>query len=194
VVAGGSGNSAAGDNSFAAGTGARADHQGCFVWADTRDRLGVASTGDNQFVVRAQGIWLGTDSSVSVPVGVFLNTSTGAHLTAGGAWTNASDAALKQAFVPVDAAALLEALARLPVSTWSYRAEGDGVRHLGPTAQDFRAAFGLGADDRSITTVDAAGVALAAIQELERRTRRVDELSREVRELRRLVEDLRARR
>jgi endosialidase-like protein len=193
VVAGGSGSSAAGDNAFAAGTGARADHPGAFVWADATDRLGVASTADNQFVVRAQAVWLGTHSAVSVPAGVFLNTSTGAHLTAGGAWTNASDAALKQDFAPVDAAALLEAVARLPVASWSYRAEGPAVRHLGPTAQDFRAAFGLGADDRSITTVDAAGVALAAIQELERRTRQVEELSREVRELRRLLEEIRAR-
>ena len=39
-------------------------------------------------------------------------------------------------------------------------------RHLGPTAQDFRAAFGLGEDDTTISTVDEQGVALAAIQGL----------------------------
>jgi hypothetical protein len=33
-------------------------------------------------------------------------------------------------------------------------------------AQDFHAAFGLGADDKHIATVDADGVALAAIQGL----------------------------
>ena len=33
-------------------------------------------------------------------------------------------------------------------------------------AQDFAATFGLGSDDRSITTLDAEGVALAAIQGL----------------------------
>ena len=49
---------------------------------------------------------------------------------------------------------------------WSYRSEGDGVRHVGPVAQDSYAAFGLGGDDRSITTIDADGVALAAIQAL----------------------------
>jgi hypothetical protein len=36
-------------------------------------------------------------------------------------------------------------------------------------AQDFRQAFGVGEDDRHITTIDADGVALAAIQELSRR-------------------------
>jgi hypothetical protein len=37
---------------------------------------------------------------------------------------------------------------------------------MGPMAQDFRAAFGVGEDDRHISTVDAEGVALAAIQGL----------------------------
>ena len=40
------------------------------------------------------------------------------------------------------------------------------VQHLGPMAQDFSAAFGLGADDRHIAPLDAAGVSLAAIQAL----------------------------
>ncbi|MGP8240136.1 MAG: peptidase S74, partial [Limisphaerales bacterium] len=38
--------------------------------------------------------------------------------------------------------------------------------HLGPMAQDFYAAFSLGADDKHITTIDEGGVALAAIQGL----------------------------
>jgi hypothetical protein len=33
-------------------------------------------------------------------------------------------------------------------------------------AQDFRAAFGLGSDDRSIQVVDATGVSLAAVKGL----------------------------
>ena len=40
------------------------------------------------------------------------------------------------------------------------------IRHIGPMAQDFYAAFGVGPDDKHITTVDADGVALAAIQGL----------------------------
>ena len=190
AVAGGSGSSASGANSFAAGTNARADHAGAFVWADSQSRDPVASTADHQFVVRAGGgVWLGAGSTVDLPPGVFLGTSTGAHLSAGGTWTNASDAALKRDFQPVDGAAVLAAVARLPITSWRYRAEDS--RHLGPTAQDFRAAFGLGADARSIATVDADGVALAAIQELERRTRQVEALTREVRELREQMNALR---
>ncbi len=55
---------------------------------------------------------------------------------------------------------------RLPISKWSYKVEDGSVRHIGPMAQDFAAAFGLGSDDRSIGTVDADGVALAAMQAL----------------------------
>jgi photosystem II stability/assembly factor-like uncharacterized protein len=90
----------------------------------------------------------------------------GARLTAGGAWTNASDRTLKSGFTPVDTGAILAKVAALPLAEWSYKKEGNSVRHLGPMAQDFAAAFRLGSDDKSIATVDESGVALAAIQGL----------------------------
>lgn len=53
------------------------------------------------------------------------------------------------------------------MTTWQYKMEtGTTVRHLGPMAQDFHAAFKLGANDTSIATLDEAGVALATIQGL----------------------------
>lgn len=75
---------------------------------------------------------------------------------------------LKTAFQDVSGAEVLRRLSAVPVSTWSYKAEGEGVRHMGPVAQDFAAAFHLGNDDKHITTIDEGGVALAAIQELYR--------------------------
>jgi len=66
----------------------------------------------------------------------------------------------------VDGHAILERLASLPISTWNYKTQADSVRHLGPMAQDFRAAFGLGEDEKHISNVDSEGVALAAIQAL----------------------------
>ena len=42
---------------------------------------------------------------------------------------------------------------------------------MGPTAQDFRAAFGLGDFPLRINTVDADGVALAGVKALDARTR-----------------------
>ncbi len=95
-----------------------------------------------------------------------LHMASGAYVTTGGVWTNASSRALKADFAAVDRAALLQTLATLPIATWSYRAEGSGVRHLGPTAEDFYAAFGLGDGGAAIGTVDADGVALAAAQAL----------------------------
>ena len=60
---------------------------------------------------------------------------------------------------------VLDKVAAMPISRWTYK-NSDGSTHLGPMSQDFRAAFNLGADDTSIATVDADGVALAAIQGL----------------------------
>ena len=103
---------------------------------------------------------------IDTPSNRFLHTSTGAWLTTGGIWTNNSDAASKESFTPVDGRDVLRRVAALPITAWSYRAEDPAVRHVGPMAQDFHAAFGLGADDKTIGTLDADGVALAAIQGL----------------------------
>jgi hypothetical protein len=102
-----------------------------------------------------------------------------------------SDRNLKTAIEPVNEDSVLERLMTLPVSTWSYRSEGTGVRHLGPMAQDFQAAFGLGASDRTILQVDGDGVALAAIQAL---SRKFDKLSADNAELRRRLGQLEAQR
>jgi hypothetical protein len=70
--------------------------------------------------------------------------------------------------VPADTAEILAKLSKLPISTWTYNNEADGLRHLGPMAQDFRASFGLGDDEHYYYPVDAHGVALASIQALDR--------------------------
>jgi hypothetical protein len=166
-IPGGRSNTASGLYSFASGRRAKAVHDGAFVWGASTD-ADVASTGANQFIVRAPGgIWLGTTSAPSISIATdFLNTSTGAHLTIGGIWTNNSDRASKENIRPVDGREVLARLAGLPVSTWNYKAEKTSISHIGPMAQDFAATFGVGNDDRSITTIDADGVSLAAIQAL----------------------------
>ena len=52
------------------------------------------------------------------------------------------------------------------MTTWNYKSQDAAIRHMGPVAQDFYAAFGVGEDDTHITTIDADGVALAASQAL----------------------------
>ncbi|HEX8360270.1 MAG TPA: tail fiber domain-containing protein [Longimicrobium sp.] len=99
-----------------------------------------------------------------------ISTSTGAYLSTAGIWTNTSDVNRKHLFRSMEGEDVLARLRTLPIQTWSYRVEDSSVRHLGPTAQDFSAAFGLGNDDKVIGTVDADGVALAAAQALDRRS------------------------
>ena len=70
---------------------------------------------------------------------------------------------------PISGHELLERLAALPVATWRYHWEPPHVRHLGPMSQDFRAAFGLGDDERRIDMVDVNGVLTVAVQALVRR-------------------------
>ena len=53
-----------------------------------------------------------------------------------------------------------------PIQSWNYKTQDPSIRHIGPMAQDFRAAFNMGEDERHISSVDADGVALAAIQGL----------------------------
>lgn len=76
-----------------------------------------------------------------------------------------SDRNAKEQFKSVNPRDVLAKVASLPITEWQYKTQGD-ARHIGPMAQDFREAFGLGRDDKHITSVDADGVALAAIQGL----------------------------
>jgi hypothetical protein len=84
-----------------------------------------------------------------------------------GALTQGSDRNRKTDIVPADTTAVLAKVAALPLATWKYK--DDTATHLGPMAQDFAAAFHLGSTDTGIATVDADGVALASIQELNKR-------------------------
>jgi len=70
---------------------------------------------------------------------------------------------------------VLAKLLDLPISTWRYEWEPEGVTHLGPMAQDFAAAFGLGDDDRVIAMVDAFGVLAVAVQAIARRLDALEE-------------------
>ena len=77
----------------------------------------------------------------------------------------ASDRNVKAGFASIDTKAILEKVAALPITRWHYTNDV-ATPHIGPMAQDFSAAFQVGADDKHIATVDADGVALAAIQGL----------------------------
>jgi len=157
TVPGGVENEASGDYSFAAGHRAKANRIGCFVWADAGGGS-VSCNATNRTVFRSSGgFYIYTNA----------NMTTGARLSTGsGSWSSLSDRNAKANITPVDPEEVLERLVTLPISTWNYKAQDPSIRHMGPMAQDFYAAFGLGEDDRYIDSIDADGVALAAIQAL----------------------------
>jgi hypothetical protein len=157
TIPGGFSNTASGNFSFAAGQNAHAVQDGAFIWADSTNTA-ISTTVANQFLVRASGgVTMYSNSAASI----------GVQLAPGsGSWSSASDRNLKANFANVDGLQVLDALAGIPIQTWNYQSQDASIRHLGPMAQDFRAAFGLGENDTTISTVDAQGVALAAIQGL----------------------------
>ncbi len=95
-----------------------------------------------------------------------LHMGSGAYVSAGGSWTNASSRDLKENFISLNPTDILTSINALDISQWNYKAEDASVLHIGPIAQDFFAEFGLGGSDVSISTIDTAGVALIGIQAL----------------------------
>ena len=159
TVPGGWANLASGSNSFAAGFVASAGHSGAFVWSDSSSTTAFSSSAANQFSARAAGgVRFATTSAGTV----------GAQLAAGAtAWSVLSDRNAKKDFAPVDGREILRKLDEVPVQSWRYKwDEAGSTPHLGPIAQEFKAAFFPGRDDTSISTLEFDGVELAAIQGL----------------------------
>ena len=161
AVPGGVNNRAQGAGSMAGGSNADADQFGCFVWGDVSTSNFVSCGGGNRFVVRALGGFYFYTSGDSPSTYAGLRLFNGS-----GGWVAASDRALKEHVRPADGRQILEGVIAMPVTTWNYRAQEPSIRHIGPAAQDFHAAFGLGETETGINSVDADGVALAAIQGL----------------------------
>ena len=187
TVGGGSANRAIGYlSTVPGGRNCTAVHARSFVWSGSGTE--TRSFGDDTFTIRAEGgaRFHTADDTIS---GVSLASGTGT-------WTSLSDRNAKANFQRVDASDVLAKVAAMPVMTWNYKTQAEEIRHIGPTAQDFRAAFGVGETDTGITTVDADGVALAAIQglveELKARDKTIEELKAKSEKVDRLESELRA--
>jgi hypothetical protein len=109
-----------------------------------------------------------------------------AGLSVNGTFVSLSDRNAKENFTPVNSREVLAKVAALPLSRWNFR-DDKSSEHIGPMAQDFYAAFGVGPDDKHIATVDADGVALAAIQGL---NQKLEQKETEITELRQRLEEL----
>jgi len=183
-------NHAAGNYSMAAGVRSRSSHQGTLVWADASPAE-LFSAADNSVTLRAAGGYrLFSNSDATIGASLAPNQNS---------WSTLSDRHRKKDIQPLDGRAILDKLAAVPLSTWHYDFEpSDATPHIGPMAQDFKAAFYPGRDDRSITTHEFDGVALAAIQGLNQKVeeggrtleRRLEQKETEIAELQQQNADL----
>jgi hypothetical protein len=162
----------------AAGTG---NHRGSIVISagtnTTRDT--VYSTADYQIVMRGGGgMKIYTTQNL-------WGSVAGVELAPGGnSWGQVSDVNRKENFEALDGEDVLVRLREVPVMTWNYLSQDASIRHAGPTAQDFHAAFGLGESELLINTIDIDGINLAAIKALDERTRELDGARAEIDALR----------
>ena len=188
TVPGGESNSAVGDYSFAAGRRANIDaaHDGAFLFADSTN-LNFSSAAANEFAARSTGgvrFVTAVDATGAPTAGVSLASG-------GTSWSVISDRNTKQNFKLLDGEEVLEKISRLSVMSWNYKHEGNGaVPHWGPVAQDFKALFYPGRDDKTISTLEFDGVEMASIVALEKRT---SEQKAEINALRAENSDLKAR-
>ncbi len=157
-------------------------------------------SGNGAFEIDAPGIVGGrftvTDAG-KVGIGVAAPSEklhVSGNILATGTITPNSDRNAKTAMAPVDPVAILNRLTEVPIQQWRFKTEAEGVRHVGPMAQDFHAAFGLGERATAIATVDADGVAMAAIQGLNQKIEALkatlDRREEENAQLRRRLESL----
>jgi hypothetical protein len=184
--AAGEDNTASGAASVALGYHAHTNaRQGSFVFSDRSSvdtlRAGVNHSANWRV---SGGFRIFTSSNLSTGVTIqsgastsnwgqasaVISTSTGAYLGTDGIWHDISDVNRKHLFERVSGEDVLTRLRSLRIQSWTYKVDPDDVRHLGPTAQDFKAAFGLGSDDKTIASIDEGGVALSGVQALDRRT------------------------
>jgi hypothetical protein len=161
---------------------------GTFIWSDgsaTASADTFRNTANNEFAARATGGFRFRTN---------LTGTTGCNLPAGSGVFNCTSSRLtKENFELVDGEGVIAKLRTIPVSTWNYITEGQNVRHMGPMAEDFYAAFGLGVNSQSIGVQDLTAVSLAAVKELDERTLELEKKSAEVDQLRAQLSEVMAR-
>ena len=179
VRAGGQGSVALGyrttaNNDYAVAIGYRASNNGrtgTMVMGDESTTDSVRNQADNEFRARYNGgfrLRVSTAANGNTPG---AGGNVGCDLTvAVPSWTCASSRTLKENFLSVEGEEILWRLRGVPVTTWNMIGADRQIRHLGPVAEDFHAAFGLGLGETTIGMGDIDGVNFAAAKALEART------------------------
>ena len=123
----------------------------------------------NNLTVNALASFAGGLSLATPAEGNIIYTDSGAYLSVGGDWTNASSKEYKENFTGLDSDDVLAKISLLPILRWNYKKDASSTTHIGPLAEDFHNTFHVGGSEKNISTIDPAGVALLGIQALNKK-------------------------
>lgn len=138
------------------------------VFKTGHDEWFFAMTSDKQFKISKNGTG-----------GVEAKFFDNGNLTLRGTLTETSDVNVKHDIQTIDPQHILDRLIDIDIATWRYNDDPQAL-HLGPMAQDFAAAFGLGDTTTGIANIDANGVAFAAIQALHNQNQQLHQQNAEL--------------
>ncbi|MGB8633656.1 MAG: tail fiber domain-containing protein [Rhodanobacteraceae bacterium] len=117
------------------------------------------------------------DSSITTGQEDRFVVDSNGNVTARGTIVQLSSRTAKNNFTPVDDRDVLTRVAALKIGTWNYKTDPASDRHMGPVAEDFHQQFQLGGqDNKHIAVTDMGGVALAAVQALQKELQSRDKL------------------
>lgn len=161
------------DYSVAIGYRGRAIHEGALVLSDASSLSATlssytTSSAANQLTARyAGGYRLFTNDDMNIGVSLLANDNS---------WNIISDSTKKDRFLVADGSAMLLKLRNMRLGSWNYKNQHKaGLRHYGPMAQDFYAAFGKDeygtiGNDTTINQANLEGVLMIMVKALEQRT------------------------
>jgi autotransporter adhesin len=169
---------ASANNALAMGTHAGSLHAGAFVFGDISTSTDVVSTTSNQFVTRFDGGYL-FYTNAAMTAGVLMNSGDNS-------WSSISDSNRKENRLNISGEAVLNKLSNIWLGSWNYKSQDKSMRHYGPMAQEFFAAFGddgigIIGNDTTLATADVDGVTLIAVKGLDARTREMQNEMRDIR-------------
>ena len=149
------------NSTVAIGNDVKAQHRGSWVIGDsiTHQNFRLSQDQDKFHAYFSNGYNLYTTKSSEVASGAYMNAGDSA-------WSSISDKTKKENYKTVNKQEILEKLIAMPIEEWNYKSQDKSIRHIGPYAQDFNKAYGLGDKKLTISTIDADGIALVAIQAL----------------------------
>lgn len=103
---------------------------------------------------------IGTDAGSALTLGA------DGSLTISGLLSEGSSATLKHNLRNTDDEAILETVCSMKMKRWQYLDDPSQAEHIGPIAEEFHAAFGVGSNEKRLASMDVAGVALASVRAL----------------------------